>query len=108
MPPPPPLLCYHITRSRPLIFAEIKYIERIPRYNMLLRDLLRKTSPGTAAYANLERALEKMKKTADDLNEKKRIAENKSHVADLLDNKFTWPSKKEVNMLVSSSTNYGE
>ena len=63
---------------------------------MLIRDLLRKTCPGSPAYVHLEKALEKMKKTADDLNERKRAAENKSQVEDLLDNKFTWSSKKEV------------
>ncbi|KAH3763180.1 Guanine exchange factor for Rac 30 [Pelomyxa schiedti] len=59
----------------PLVHTLIIPIQRIPRYCLLLTDLLRKTPATHPDYANLKSALEAMKATGDYLNEKKRMAE---------------------------------
>lgn len=54
----------------------IQPIQRIPRYEMLLLDLLRKTSKSDKGYDVLEQAVEKIKDAAEFINEGKREHEN--------------------------------
>lgn len=50
-------------------------IQRIPRYVLLLQDLLRHTESGHPDHADLVQALKDMRQVADYINEKKREAE---------------------------------
>jgi len=51
-------------------------IQRIPRYVMLLQDLLQNTVPTHSDYDDLSISLWKMKKVADYINDKKKDADN--------------------------------
>ena len=55
-------------------------IQRIPRYVMLLNDLLKRTPPTHRDYENLKAAFEKTCEVADYVNKKKREAENLNRV----------------------------
>eukprot|EP00051_Salpingoeca_urceolata_P014519 m.184952 g.184952 ORF g.184952 m.184952 type:complete len:824 (-) comp18108_c0_seq7:220-2691(-) len=50
-------------------------IQRIPRYVMLLRDLLKRTAPDHPDHAGLESALDEMGKLATHINEAKKCSE---------------------------------
>ena len=54
----------------------IQPIQRIPRYVLLLSDLLKFTEPSHPDYPLLEEALAKVQKIAKDINETKREDEN--------------------------------
>jgi hypothetical protein len=58
-------------------------IQRLPRYVMLLEDLLRNTPKDHADYDDLATALAKVQEVADYVNEKKREAENVNQVLDV-------------------------
>jgi len=58
-------------------------IQRVPRYILLIQDLLKHTSPDHPDYHNLEQALEVMNKTGNYINESKREAENASKLAEI-------------------------
>eukprot|EP00026_Physarum_polycephalum_P000728 Phypoly_transcript_00729.p1 GENE.Phypoly_transcript_00729~~Phypoly_transcript_00729.p1 ORF type:complete len:1185 (+),score=285.31 Phypoly_transcript_00729:47-3601(+) len=58
----------------------IQPIQRLPRYVLLLQDLLKYTTAKHADYAQLSKALQKMKDVADYVNERKREAENLTQV----------------------------
>jgi len=51
-------------------------VQRIPRYILLLTDLLNNTSASHPGIQDLKRALDKLKAVAEKLNEAKRTAEN--------------------------------
>ena len=55
-------------------------VQRIPRYVLLLVDLLKKTPEDHADFLDLKAAVEKTKEVADYVNEKKREAENLNKV----------------------------
>ncbi|GAM24874.1 hypothetical protein SAMD00019534_080490 [Acytostelium subglobosum LB1] len=61
-------------------------IQRIPRYVMLLQDLVKFTNESHADYENLSVALKKMKDVAEYVNEKKREAENLIQVLKIQNN----------------------
>jgi hypothetical protein len=56
-------------------------IQRIPRYVLLLQELLKNTPTAHADRAPLEQALVQMRDVADYVNERKREAENLSRVS---------------------------
>lgn len=56
-------------------------IQRIPRYVLLLAELLKKTEVGHRDYMNIKHALEDMEKIATYINEKKRMYENQEMVS---------------------------
>jgi len=58
-------------------------IQRIPRYILLIQDLLKHTNPEHPDYRNLEEALAVMNKTGSFINESKREAENASKLAEI-------------------------
>ena len=58
-------------------------IQRVPRYILLLQDLLKHTSSDHPDYRNLEQALDAMNKTGNYINESKREAENVSKLAEI-------------------------
>eukprot|EP01119_Soliformovum_irregulare_P011525 TRINITY_DN2902_c0_g1_i2.p1 TRINITY_DN2902_c0_g1~~TRINITY_DN2902_c0_g1_i2.p1 ORF type:complete len:493 (-),score=117.27 TRINITY_DN2902_c0_g1_i2:34-1512(-) len=58
----------------------IEPIQRIPRYQMLLKDLLKNTTPSHPDQANITKALEKIETIASYINEEKRKAENKEAI----------------------------
>jgi len=55
-------------------------IQRIPRYVLLLQDLLKHTPNWHADHCNLEEALARLKEIATGINEKKRESENQARV----------------------------
>eukprot|EP00003_Mantamonas_plastica_P017024 TRINITY_DN2844_c0_g1_i10.p1 TRINITY_DN2844_c0_g1~~TRINITY_DN2844_c0_g1_i10.p1 ORF type:complete len:1160 (+),score=379.73 TRINITY_DN2844_c0_g1_i10:139-3480(+) len=55
-------------------------VQRIPRYRLLLQDLLKFTDETHATWAKLTEALELIKEIADYINERKRQAENRDKV----------------------------
>ena len=58
-------------------------VQRIPRYVMLLGELLKNTPKNHVDYVNLEAAFIKTKEVADYVNEKKREAENLNQVVSI-------------------------
>jgi hypothetical protein len=56
-------------------------IQRIPRYVLLLQELLKFTEPAHVDYAGLQMATTKMREVADYVNERKREAENLAQVS---------------------------
>ena len=58
-------------------------IQRVPRYILLLQDLLKHTDAAHPDYRNLEQALGAMNKTGTLINESKREAENLSKLAEV-------------------------
>lgn len=77
-------------------------MQRIPRYNLLLADLIKHTWSDHQDYSNLKNALEKMEEVANFINEKKREAELFQKLVDIekkLSNKiegFIDPSRKYI------------
>eukprot|EP01080_Neovahlkampfia_damariscottae_P009289 gene9289-1377_t len=61
----------------------IKPVQRIPRYKLLLRDLLKVTPTNHIDYENLKIAFEKIDFVAGFVNEQKRAAENQKIVLQL-------------------------
>jgi len=51
-------------------------VQRIPRYVLLLQDLVKNTNPDHPDYGNLTQALEKMRETANGINSSKRAADS--------------------------------
>eukprot|EP01105_Mastigella_eilhardi_P002727 TRINITY_DN1350_c1_g1_i10.p3 TRINITY_DN1350_c1_g1~~TRINITY_DN1350_c1_g1_i10.p3 ORF type:complete len:271 (-),score=83.99 TRINITY_DN1350_c1_g1_i10:68-880(-) len=51
-------------------------VQRIPRYVLLLKELLKYTPPGEEDAMSLEKALHKMMSVADEINNRKKEAEN--------------------------------
>lgn len=54
----------------------IKPVQRIPRYNLLLEDLLKNTPADHADHPNIQKALGKMKEVADHINKSVQQQEN--------------------------------
>jgi len=61
----------------------IRPVQRIPRYFLLLQDLVRHTSSDHPDYANLAAAAQKVQAIAEYMNEKKREAENIMKVTEI-------------------------
>eukprot|EP01112_Ceratiomyxa_fruticulosa_P009029 TRINITY_DN234_c0_g3_i1.p1 TRINITY_DN234_c0_g3~~TRINITY_DN234_c0_g3_i1.p1 ORF type:complete len:784 (+),score=187.98 TRINITY_DN234_c0_g3_i1:333-2684(+) len=61
----------------------IRPVQRIPRYNLLLLDLVKHTTPDHPDYANLANAEKKVKSVAEHMNEKKREFENIMKVTEI-------------------------
>eukprot|EP00727_Mastigamoeba_balamuthi_P002965 m51a1_g12666 putative domain containing protein (429) ;mRNA; f:211-1656 len=59
-----------------LLSLLIMPIQRIPRYVLMLKELIKHTEPDNPDLPNLEKALSKMLVVADDINAKKRDQEN--------------------------------
>lgn len=68
-----------------LIDFLIMPVQRIPRYSLLLRELLKATSTSHPDYAGLEQALAKVDEISNFLNEQKRKAEDFSRILALQD-----------------------
>jgi len=68
------------TKSLNLRSFLIQPVQRIPRYNMLLEDLLKHTDQEHVDHKDLCSALAKMKVVANDINEAIRISENRAKV----------------------------
>eukprot|EP01114_Cavostelium_apophysatum_P013574 TRINITY_DN3318_c0_g1_i2.p1 TRINITY_DN3318_c0_g1~~TRINITY_DN3318_c0_g1_i2.p1 ORF type:complete len:1052 (+),score=404.56 TRINITY_DN3318_c0_g1_i2:1533-4688(+) len=58
-------------------------VQRIPRYKLLLEDLVKHTPPEHIDFNNLVNAFEKMKTIAESINEKKREAESVARVVEV-------------------------
>ena len=58
-------------------------IQRVPRYRMLLSELLKRTPDDHPDHAQLESALTEVVRLADDINESVRAAESDEHVRQL-------------------------
>ena len=71
------------SKGRDLQAFLIQPIQRIPRYSMLLNDLLKNTWSDHPDIKNLEKANDEIQKIATFLNEKKREAENMSKVTQI-------------------------
>eukprot|EP01080_Neovahlkampfia_damariscottae_P003202 gene3202-5518_t len=80
----------------PLESFLIKPIQRIPRYKLLLRDLVKETPEHHIEYENLITAYEKINYVAGFVNEQKREAENRKVVLNLSAN---LPSKVQDSLL---------
>jgi hypothetical protein len=61
----------------------IRPVQRIPRYFLLLQDLVRHTSSDHPDYANLASAAQKVQAVAEYMNDKKREAENIMKVTEI-------------------------
>ncbi|KAF2074349.1 hypothetical protein CYY_004325 [Polysphondylium violaceum] len=61
-------------------------IQRIPRYTLLLQDLVKNTWSDHLDYKNLTESLKKMQEVATYVNEKKREAENIAKVTEIQNN----------------------
>ncbi len=58
-------------------------VQRVPRYNLLLKDLFKHTWTDHLDYENLKQAVAKVQDIAGFLNEKKREAENMAALTEL-------------------------
>ena len=70
-------------------------VQRVPRYVMLLMDLLKNTWDSHPDFNNLQVSLQKMKATGDFINESKRSAENKSKLYEVY-NSFIKPPDRFI------------
>eukprot|EP01132_Coremiostelium_polycephalum_P006205 gene6205-7727_t len=61
----------------------IRPVQRIPRYSLLLRDLISHTWKSHPDYLKLEEAFKSVNEVADYMNEKKREAENMMKLAEI-------------------------
>eukprot|EP01080_Neovahlkampfia_damariscottae_P005932 gene5932-9762_t len=61
----------------PLVSYLIMPVQRVPRYELLLRELLKASDPSLDDYENLEKAIEKVKTTTANMNEKLKVFDNK-------------------------------
>ncbi|XP_028413190.1 uncharacterized protein LOC114536033 isoform X2 [Dendronephthya gigantea] len=76
-------------------------IQRIPRYELLLKELVKRTEPEHPDYENLSEALSKARETATDLNEHIRQIENESKIFEII-NMFP---NDELDLIISDSNN---
>lgn len=67
-------------RRQPLESYLILPVQRIPRYQLLLADLVKHTSPEHVDYRNLVSAQAKMAAVAAHVNEKQKVFEAMHHV----------------------------
>eukprot|EP01088_Endostelium_zonatum_P015026 TRINITY_DN3510_c0_g6_i1.p1 TRINITY_DN3510_c0_g6~~TRINITY_DN3510_c0_g6_i1.p1 ORF type:complete len:1174 (+),score=355.40 TRINITY_DN3510_c0_g6_i1:92-3613(+) len=58
-------------------------IQRLPRYVLLLTDLLNNTKPDHPDYSHIQEAVNKVKLVADDINDSIRQSESRSKFADI-------------------------
>lgn len=58
-------------------------VQRIPRYVLFLRELLKKTLPSDPEYRALQEALHKVEETTKYVNEEKRAVENMTRLIDI-------------------------
>eukprot|EP01113_Clastostelium_recurvatum_P035747 TRINITY_DN5015_c0_g1_i2.p1 TRINITY_DN5015_c0_g1~~TRINITY_DN5015_c0_g1_i2.p1 ORF type:complete len:810 (-),score=195.49 TRINITY_DN5015_c0_g1_i2:112-2541(-) len=61
----------------------IRPVQRIPRYNLLLQDLVKHTDRSHPDYANIQAAIAKVKSVAEHMNERKREFENILKVSEI-------------------------
>ncbi|KAF2072068.1 hypothetical protein CYY_006610 [Polysphondylium violaceum] len=61
----------------------IRPVQRIPRYSLLLKDMISHTWKSHPDYAQLEEAFQKMNSVAEYMNEKKKEAENMMKLAEI-------------------------
>jgi len=61
----------------------IRPVQRIPRYSLLLKDMITHTWKSHPDYSNLEEAFQKMNSVAEYMNEKKKEAENMMKLAEI-------------------------
>ncbi|KAF2077285.1 hypothetical protein CYY_001410 [Polysphondylium violaceum] len=61
--------------KRDFLDLNIQPVQRIPRYRLLLSDLLKHTPEGHKDYNNIKKALEEIQNLANNINESKRNAE---------------------------------
>lgn len=73
-------------------------VQRLPRYEMLLRDILRNTWKSHPDYASLTAALRAVTEVTTFLNESKRSVENANRMAQL-QNKLSGQSVEEVQII---------
>jgi len=58
-------------------------VQRVPRYNLLLQDLLKHTDPNHLDYKNLQASLQKMLEIAAFINESMKKSDNAKRIASL-------------------------
>lgn len=61
----------------------IQPVQRIPRYNLLLADLLKNTDESHPDYGNIERSIEEMKNISQYINESIKMNENRKKVIEI-------------------------
>ncbi|CAB3998424.1 domain containing, partial [Paramuricea clavata] len=76
-------------------------IQRIPRYQLLLKELVKRTEPEHPDFENLTEALAKAQETATDLNEHIRQIENESKIFEII-NMFP---NDDLDLIISDSNN---
>lgn len=77
--------CQFTEASRNLNLASfmIQPVQRVPRYILLLQDLVRHTPEDHSDYSNLRKGLERTQQAADTLNEAKRTSDSQAKIAKL-------------------------
>lgn len=85
----------HVPQGSPF-FLFIKPVQRVPRYRMLLEELVRYTPEGHPSLAELKSALKLIKTIATSVNETIRQAENREKMHSL---QMTWANPDEVDLL---------
>jgi len=61
----------------------IQPVQRLPRYQLLINELLKHTEPDHVDYQNLNEALKSVKDLNIYINEKKRMSDNRTKISDL-------------------------
>lgn len=73
-----------VEKERPDLYLPsviVSPVQRIPRYILLLSDLLKHTDPEHPDYAHLEKAAEKILEIGNHINEAKRVNENSAKMS---------------------------
>lgn len=81
----------------------IQPIQRIPRYRLLLEDIIKNTDPGHPDYSSTTSALETIKEVAVKVNEEVRKFENLKKMAEV---RKLFGKVKEVKDLITESRYY--
>jgi len=71
-------------------------IQRIPRYVLLLQDLLKSTLPQHADYENIKNALTEMKDLADYINNRKRDTDEFNKILSIQKRIIGWPANQSL------------
>eukprot|EP01104_Vermistella_antarctica_P020636 TRINITY_DN8912_c0_g1_i1.p1 TRINITY_DN8912_c0_g1~~TRINITY_DN8912_c0_g1_i1.p1 ORF type:complete len:477 (+),score=114.02 TRINITY_DN8912_c0_g1_i1:90-1433(+) len=79
----------------------IKPVQRICKYPLLLREVLKYTPDTHPDYAPLVEALDKLGEVASDINESKRMAEEQVKILEIQES-ISFPAKKHIKLFTAS------
>ncbi|KAL6055009.1 Rho guanine nucleotide exchange factor (GEF) 17 [Balamuthia mandrillaris] len=70
-------------------------VQRVPRYEMLLRDLIKKSTSGTESYRMLDSAYTRIRQVTREINERKRVSEQLAVVQRFFDQRLVFANNSK-------------